>query len=65
MATDTMKVQIWKPRIIKRRSLKLTYPDIIARDTEIIMSELGIAMQDRESRKIQVESIISTVVEER
>ena len=55
---------LWKPKPIGRRSQKLTYPDVIARDTGISKNELGVAMQDRETWKKLVESMISTAVEE-
>ena len=55
---------LWKPKPIGRRSQKLTYPDVITKDIAISMNELGVAMQDRETWKKLVKSMISTVVEE-
>ena len=55
---------LWKPKSEGKKSHKLTYPDVIANDTGIRMSELGTAMEDREVWGGLVGSILSTVVEE-
>ena len=53
---------LWKPRPIGRKSRKLTYPDVIARDSGIRFEDLAVAMQDRNTWRDIVRSI-STAVE--
>ena len=53
---------LWKPQPVGRKSLKLTYPNVIARDTGIRLEELGVAMQDRDFWR-DIVSEISTAVE--
>ena len=54
---------LWRPRPHGRRSQKLTFPDVISRDTGIRKEDLMTAMQDREYWRGVVDSIIPTVVE--
>ena len=55
---------LWKPNSTGRRnSCKLTYPDVISRDTGIDFNDLGSAMGDREVWGSLVKSITSTEVE--
>ena len=53
---------LWKPKPIGRKSWKLTYPDVIARDSGIGLEDLGVAMQDRDFWR-DIVSSISTAVE--
>ena len=53
---------LWKPQSIGRKSRKLTYPDVIARDSGIRFEDLAVAMQDRNIWRDIVGSI-STAVE--
>lgn len=55
---------LWKPKPVGRKTCKLTYPDVIVRDTGIKMAELGIAMKDKKFWGDLVKSILSTAVEE-
>ena len=49
---------LWKPTSTSgRRSRKLSYPDVISRDSGIEVSELGIAMGDKPKWRSIVESI--------
>ena len=55
---------LWKPNSTGRRnSCKLTYPDVISRDTGIDFNDLGSAMGDREVWGSLVKSMTSTEVE--
>ena len=54
---------LWKPRLEKQRSRKLTFTDTVCRDTGLNFSDLENAMRDRDSWRQRVESIISTAVE--
>ena len=54
---------LWKPHADGRRGRKLTFPDVISRDTGIAFNDLGIAMADREVWKSFVKSVVSTEVE--
>ena len=54
---------LWSPTQTGPKSRKLSYPDVIARDTGINKQELGRAMGDREVWRSIVKSIISTEVE--
>ena len=53
---------LWTPNGA-RRSRKLSYPDVIARDVGIDKRDLDSAMRDRDFWRTQVDSIISTAVE--
>ena len=54
---------LWKPNSTGRRnSRKLTYPDVISRDTGIDFNDLGSAMGDREVWGSLVKSMTSTEV---
>ena len=55
---------LWKPKPNGRRSNKLSYPDVLAKDSHIAKNELGIAMQDRGTWSGVVKSVLSTQVEE-
>ena len=55
---------LWKPKPNGRRSNKLSYPDTLARDSQIAKSELGTAMQDQGTWSGIVNSFLSTPVEE-
>ena len=54
---------LWKPKSTGRRSQRLTFPDVISRDTGINKQDLGTAMSDREFWRGVVNSVISTAVE--
>ena len=54
---------LWKPQSIGRKSHKLTFPDVISRDTGISKQDLGTAMQDRDFWSGVVKSVTSTAVE--
>ena len=54
---------LWKPRAAGRRGRKLTFPDIISRDTGIRPEDLKAAMEDRDVWKSFVQSVVSTEVE--
>ena len=54
---------LWRPSANGRRSRKLTFPDVISRDTGINKQDLSTAMKDRECWREIVDSIISTAVE--
>ena len=53
---------LWKSQSVGRRSRKLTYPDVIARESGIRFDDLSVAMQDRNTWRDIVRSI-STAVE--
>ena len=55
---------LWRPKPNGRRSNKLSYPDILSRDSGIAQSELDTAMQDRETWRGIVKSDFSTQVAE-
>ena len=52
---------LWSQRHHRRG--KLSYPDVISRDTNIEKTDLEAAMRDREFWRSRVDSIISTAVE--
>ena len=54
---------LWKPHSDGRKGRKLTFPDVISRDTGIPSHDLKTAMEDREVWKSFVQSIVSTAVE--
>ena len=55
---------LWKPNLPGRRnSCKLSYPDVISKDTGICLNDLGSAMGDKKVWSGLVKSRISTVVE--
>lgn len=54
---------LWKPHADGRKGRKLTFPDVISRDTGIRTEELKAAMEDREVWKSFVQSVVSTAVE--
>ena len=54
---------LWKPRADGRKGRKLTFPDVISRDTNIRLENLKTAMEDREFWKSVVQSVVSTEVE--
>ena len=51
---------LWKPLSNGRKSKKLTFPDVISRDTGIGVNDLRVVMQDRDLWKGIVNSLIST-----
>ena len=55
---------LWKPRSNGRRGHKLTYPDVLAKDTGIRLEDLGEAMGNREVWGGLVNSMVSTDVEQ-
>ena len=55
---------LWKPTPIGTRSRRLTFSDVISRDTGICKLDLETAMRDREHWRKVVKSVISTAVEE-
>ena len=54
---------LWKPRPVGTRSRRLTFSDVISRDTGICKLDLETAMRDREYWREVVKSVISTMVE--
>ena len=54
---------LWKPHAEGRKGRKLTFPDVISRDTGIGSDDLKTAMEDREVWKSYVQSVVSTEVE--
>ena len=54
---------LWKPHADGRRGRKLTFPDVISRDTGVRVENLKRAMEDRDVWKSYVESVVSTEVE--
>ena len=54
---------LWSPNS-RTRGRKLSYPDVIARDTDLRKEDLEAAMLDREVWRSHVNSIISTAVEQ-
>ena len=54
---------LWKPSADGRRGRKLTFPDVICRDTGIQREDLKVAMEDRDVWKSFVKSVVSTEVE--
>ena len=54
---------LWKPHADGRRGRKLTFTDVISRDTGIGLDDLKTAMEDREVWKSFVKSVVSTEVE--
>ena len=54
---------LWKPHADGRRGRKLTFPDVISRDTGIGLEDLKVAMEDRDVWKSVVKSVVSTEVE--
>ena len=54
---------LWKPHADGRRGRKLTFPDVISRDTGIGLEDLKVAMEDRDVWKSVVKSVFSTEVE--
>ena len=55
---------LWKPIPIGTRSKKLTFTDVISRDTGINKLDLKMSMRDTEHCRNVVKSIVSTAVEE-
>lgn len=54
---------LWKPISARSRGRKLSFPDVISRDTGIRVEELGTAMKDREVWRGMVNSVLSTTVD--
>ena len=55
---------LWRPKPNGRRSNKLSYPDILSRDSGIAQSELDTAMQGRETWRGILKSDLPTQVTE-
>ena len=55
---------LWKTESIGRRSRKLTFVDTISRDTGLKVQDLRAAMEDRDTWREIVKSMISTAVEQ-
>ena len=53
---------LWSPR--RQGRGKLSYPDVICRDTNLVKTDLKVAMQDRKFWRAKVKSIVSTAVAE-
>ena len=53
---------LWKPQSIGRKSQKLTYPDVIARDSGIRFEDLAVAMKGKNTWR-DIVRLISTAVE--
>ena len=54
---------LWKPQANGRKGRKITFPDVISRDTGIRPEELKSAMEDRDVWRGFVQSVVSTEVE--
>ena len=54
---------LWKPSSDQTRGRKLSFPDVISRDTGIRTEDLGTAMKDREVWRSIVDSMLSTAVD--
>ena len=54
---------LWKPHADGKKRRKLTFPDVISRDTGIPLQDLKEAMEDQEVWRSFVESVVSTAVE--
>ena len=54
---------LWKPLSRNVRGRKLSYPDVISRDTGIQRQDLGQAMQDRDLWRNLVSSMVSAKAE--
>ena len=54
---------LWKPSSDQTRGRKLSFPDVISRDTGIRTEDLGTAMKDREDWGSIVDSMLSTAVD--
>ena len=54
---------LWKPQADGRKGRKITFPDVISRDTGIRPEELKTAMEDRDIWRGFVQSVVSTEVE--
>ena len=55
---------LWKPKLAAQRSRKLTFPDIVSRDTDLNYCDLETAMRDRDNWRHRVESIVLTAVKQ-
>ena len=55
---------LWKPEANGRKSHRLTYPNVIAKDTGLELEDLGEAMGNRVVWGNLVNSMVSTAVEE-
>ena len=55
---------LWKPTPQGRKCRKLTFPDVVSRDTGISFNNLSAVMKDRETWHKIVESVASTAVEQ-
>ena len=54
---------LWKPSSNQKRGRKLSFPDVISRDTGIRTEDLGTAMKDRKVWRSIVDSMLSTAVD--
>ena len=54
---------LWKPPITIRRGRKLSFPDVISRDTGLCKEDLNTAMRDRDVWREIVNAMVSTAVE--
>ena len=54
---------LWKPTFDHTRGRKLSFPDVISRDTGIRTQDLGTVMKDREVWRSIVDSMLSTAVD--
>ena len=52
---------LWKPKSIDKRGRKLTFPDVISRDTGVGRQDQGKVMQEREVCKEIVNSVSTAV----
>ena len=53
---------LWKPHANRRKGRKITFPDVISRDTGIRPEELKSAIEDRDVWRGFVQSVVSTEV---
>ena len=54
---------LWKPPITIRRGRKLSFPDVISRDTGLCKDDLNRAMGDRDDWRETVNAMVSTAVD--
>ena len=59
----TSSLLLWKPTFDHTRGRKLSFPDVISRDTGIRTQDLGTVMKDREVWRSIVDSMLSTAVD--
>ena len=54
---------LWRPSYVKSRGRKLSFPDVISRDTGFSSEDLRTAMRDKNVWSDIVQSMVATAVE--